>query len=445
MEFRAVDAYGNARPYVSGEVQLSVTGPGVLIGDNPFAFGDAGAAGAVWIRTLCPTPLARSRSGRFHPARSDRRRPPSGLSRPPGGPAGALGALAALVSRDVIILAAPSRSPPPLPTTACRPSRRPCSAARLAIRVDRHRHVGHDLHNMRSGQSVRPAGVRPCRAAPTADRRPHRAVHLHRGRPTSSISNASADVFVPYPSLAAAFTNPGITATAARPRAALTAAVTATGRSARRGRPDQGATVKTSRRTGVRLAGRDTGQPDNAPGSGRRCSSTADQCYRAGPAGCLHQRGRAGHHVSEYADAQRTLQLVYIDSSTARHRPGQIQGFSVGRRHDPLRRGQAEVPGNHGLRLRGHGRASTQQDRSTVDSPNRYDTVHPHRERRAHLRADHRDPVEYSLAGGDHCDNTSMRDVISETTDFDGTGDSYSAQALTAAGLHQEQQLPAMA
>lgn len=56
VEFRAVDAYGNQRPYVRGDVRLSVTGPAVLIGDNPFAFGDAGGAGAVWIRTLPGSP-----------------------------------------------------------------------------------------------------------------------------------------------------------------------------------------------------------------------------------------------------------------------------------------------------------------------------------------------------------------------------------------------------
>jgi beta-galactosidase len=47
-----VDSYGAPRPYVGGQIQLSVTGPGVLIGDNPFDFAGTGAAGAVWLRTL---------------------------------------------------------------------------------------------------------------------------------------------------------------------------------------------------------------------------------------------------------------------------------------------------------------------------------------------------------------------------------------------------------
>lgn len=52
IEFRAVDAYGAPRPYVDGDIVLQVDGPAELIGDNPFPFGAAGAAGAVWIRTI---------------------------------------------------------------------------------------------------------------------------------------------------------------------------------------------------------------------------------------------------------------------------------------------------------------------------------------------------------------------------------------------------------
>lgn len=49
--FRAVDGFGAPRPYAGGEVALEVSGPGVLVGDNPFAFGDHGGVGAVWVRT----------------------------------------------------------------------------------------------------------------------------------------------------------------------------------------------------------------------------------------------------------------------------------------------------------------------------------------------------------------------------------------------------------
>jgi beta-galactosidase len=49
--FRAVDAYGNQRRYRIGEVRLKVTGPAELIGDNPFALGEYGGLGAVWLRS----------------------------------------------------------------------------------------------------------------------------------------------------------------------------------------------------------------------------------------------------------------------------------------------------------------------------------------------------------------------------------------------------------
>jgi beta-galactosidase len=50
--FRAVDAYGAPRPYAIGQVHLSVHGPAMLVGDNPFDFAAAGGAGAAWVRTL---------------------------------------------------------------------------------------------------------------------------------------------------------------------------------------------------------------------------------------------------------------------------------------------------------------------------------------------------------------------------------------------------------
>ena len=50
--FRAVDKFGAPRPFVGGEVRLDLTGPGVIVGDNPFQLADTGGAGAVWIKTL---------------------------------------------------------------------------------------------------------------------------------------------------------------------------------------------------------------------------------------------------------------------------------------------------------------------------------------------------------------------------------------------------------
>ena len=49
--FRAVDRYGAPRPYVTGQLALSLEGPGMLVGDNPLDFAAAGGVGAVWIRS----------------------------------------------------------------------------------------------------------------------------------------------------------------------------------------------------------------------------------------------------------------------------------------------------------------------------------------------------------------------------------------------------------
>ncbi|HUY47251.1 MAG TPA: hypothetical protein VMV92_16220 [Streptosporangiaceae bacterium] len=49
--FRALDAFGNQRPYVTGSVTLALAGPATLIGDNPFAFARCGGVGGAFIRS----------------------------------------------------------------------------------------------------------------------------------------------------------------------------------------------------------------------------------------------------------------------------------------------------------------------------------------------------------------------------------------------------------
>ena len=56
--FRAIDTHGNQRRYGSGSVTLTLSGPATLVGDNPFAFGQYGGLGAVWIRSLAGQPGA---------------------------------------------------------------------------------------------------------------------------------------------------------------------------------------------------------------------------------------------------------------------------------------------------------------------------------------------------------------------------------------------------
>lgn len=48
---RVVDRFGAPRAFAGGSVALEVTGPGVLVGDNPLDLTPAGGAAAVWVRT----------------------------------------------------------------------------------------------------------------------------------------------------------------------------------------------------------------------------------------------------------------------------------------------------------------------------------------------------------------------------------------------------------
>ncbi len=53
--FKTVDRFGALRPFTGGEVTVALTGPGVIVGDNPFRLTDSGGVGAIWIKTLPKT------------------------------------------------------------------------------------------------------------------------------------------------------------------------------------------------------------------------------------------------------------------------------------------------------------------------------------------------------------------------------------------------------
>lgn len=57
--FQVADRFGAPRPLAGGEVKLEISGPGTIVGDNPFQLAESGGVGAVWIRTLA------KRSGRI--------------------------------------------------------------------------------------------------------------------------------------------------------------------------------------------------------------------------------------------------------------------------------------------------------------------------------------------------------------------------------------------
>ncbi len=54
--FAAVDKFGTARAFAKGEIYLHLTGPGVIIGDNPFSLDDSGGVGAIWVKGVPDNP-----------------------------------------------------------------------------------------------------------------------------------------------------------------------------------------------------------------------------------------------------------------------------------------------------------------------------------------------------------------------------------------------------
>ena len=52
LAFAVVDRFGAPRAFAGGDVALDLDGPGVIVGDNPFALEANGGAGAVYIRTI---------------------------------------------------------------------------------------------------------------------------------------------------------------------------------------------------------------------------------------------------------------------------------------------------------------------------------------------------------------------------------------------------------
>jgi beta-galactosidase len=66
VSFQAVDQHGHHRPHAIGFVSLSISGPGTLVGDNPFVFELSGGVGGAFIRTL-PGQAGTVRVGAHHP------------------------------------------------------------------------------------------------------------------------------------------------------------------------------------------------------------------------------------------------------------------------------------------------------------------------------------------------------------------------------------------
>jgi beta-galactosidase len=397
VEFRAVDAYGNQRPYVRGDVRLSVTGPGVLIGDNPFAFGDAGGAGAVWIRTLPDSPGTITVQA-DHPALGSATAV-IGVVAPADGDVAPVpsGALTAHASRVVIIPGSTVTL-----TASFANNGLPDLDLLSLVAVDGGCHVGHHLLP-RPQRPVGPgelAGDGAGRRQP-AGRRHHRAVELHlqsRSRRHQRQCPGTRAVFLAGRVVQHHRYQPGQQPGGRQLRRRRWQLLR---HRARLGRPGPGRHGADAGRPGVHLAGhraRATGQRARLRADGARRRQA--RRYQARPAGRVQRRkllrdGRGP--LRRRLVRHRAGVSQQLDQRTERRRPG--PGLHHGR-HLVLPQHRQREAGRHDLRLRGHGPGRPGQDghRGDAAEPLRYPQHHG--ERGAHLRGDHRDPGAVPVAGG---------------------------------------------
>lgn len=207
--FRAVDKYGAPRPYVTGQVTLTVGGPGALVGDNPFAFSDAGGVGAVWVRTLANSPGTISVQA-AHPSLGTAQAAITVHEPAPGGPPEPYGNLSLQASPDVLtagdttVVTATftNQGLPDLNTLVIDLTvpggwtAQPLSTASFTGVVS-----AQTVHA--SWQVSVPAGTAPGQSALSAE-----ASYTNGNQRGATV--AAADVSVAFPSLATAFNNAGI-------------------------------------------------------------------------------------------------------------------------------------------------------------------------------------------------------------------------------------------
>lgn len=63
--FKVTDKFGEQRAFAGGTVSFELTGPGILVGDNPFMLEESGGVGAVWVKTV-PNKTGRIRVKAIH-------------------------------------------------------------------------------------------------------------------------------------------------------------------------------------------------------------------------------------------------------------------------------------------------------------------------------------------------------------------------------------------
>jgi beta-galactosidase len=117
--FRALDAYGNQRPYPTGDVALTLAGPATLVAQNPFAFADYGGVGGGFIRSVAGTTGTVTVTA-THPTLGTASGTLTVAAQPPRAPGGAPVAVTTTVP------------PPPRPVTT--PKAKPVGPSRARVR-----------------------------------------------------------------------------------------------------------------------------------------------------------------------------------------------------------------------------------------------------------------------------------------------------------------------
>jgi beta-galactosidase len=207
--FRAQDRYGAPRPYVGGQVLLSVDGPAILIGDNPFAFADAGGVGAAWVRTLPNSPgTIRVRAG--HPVLGTGEIAIRAVQSSPGGPPAPYGSLEVQASPTVVAAGTDTQ----LTATFTNQGNPNLDRVTLTIEVPAGWSASAitpaTFQGVKSGQSVE-ARWRITAPADTPPGQPTVMVQASFSAGTQrGVTKAGTTLLVPYASLPAAFNNAGI-------------------------------------------------------------------------------------------------------------------------------------------------------------------------------------------------------------------------------------------
>ncbi|HEX6444568.1 MAG TPA: glycoside hydrolase family 2 TIM barrel-domain containing protein [Streptosporangiales bacterium] len=207
--FRAVDRHGQPRPFPQGDVTLAVDGPAALIGDNPFAFADAGGVGAVWLRTLRNTPGPVTLTA-THPTLGRASATTRVLMPTPGGPPAPYGTLRAAQS-SLLATAGGTVTVGATFTDVGRPT---LDAVTLSLRLPpgwtarpttptAFRDLSTGQHVTASWQVSVPAGTQPGAVEAVISA-------AYTGRGEHAGTDTGVTVLIAYPSLAAAYDNTGI-------------------------------------------------------------------------------------------------------------------------------------------------------------------------------------------------------------------------------------------